>query len=105
MKEKMKQHTICSEVKFEENKIVSFEKNNRVCYSFRVLRDNVLGIHYQVGEMSDEVGFAKAEENLVFRRPYPYTLETGSRKRDKTERNYTDKELLSIATEALAHIH
>lgn len=105
MKEKMSYNEIYSEVNFEENKIISFEKNNSVEYSFRIFRDNVAGIHYQAGEIEDSAGFAKAEENLALKRPYPYTLESGTRRRNKTEKEYTDKDLLSIAHEALAHIH
>lgn len=104
MREKYTYTECCSTVYFEENKIVSFQKNDTVEYSFRVLKDGNIGIHFQVGEMDDATGYALAEENLVRNRPYPYELETGCRKRDKTERTYSDKELLSIAKEALAHI-
>ena len=104
MKEKYTYTECCSTVYFEENKIVSFQKNDVAEYSFRVLKDGKIGIHFQVGEMDDTTGYALAEENLVRNRPYPYDLETGCRKRDKTERTYSDKELFSIADKALAHI-
>lgn len=104
MKEKIQQHVIYSEVKFEENKVVSFNKNDSTRTSFRVYKNGEAGIHYQVGEMEDSAGYAKAEENLSLHRPYPYSLESGTRKRNKIEKDYTDKNLLEIANEALAHI-
>ena len=104
MKEKLQQHVIYSEVKFQENKIISFSKNNSTRTSFRVYKDGEAGIHYQVGQMEDSAGYAKAEENLYLHRPYPYSLESGKRKRNKIERDYSDKDLLSIAKEGLAHI-
>ncbi len=104
MKEKYTYTECCSTVEFQENKIVSFRKNDTVQYSFRVLKDGKVGIHYQVGEMEDETGFALAEKNLTLNRPYPYDLEIGCRERDKTERTYSDKELMSIAKESLTHI-
>ncbi len=104
MKEKLQQHMIFSNVEFEENKIKSFHKSNSTYASFRVYKNGEAGIHRQVGEISDAEGYAKAEENLCLHRPYPYTLESGKRSRNKIERDYTDKELLDIAKEALAHI-
>ena len=104
MKEKFQQHIIYSNVEFEENKIKSFHKSNNTHTSFRVYKNGEAGIHRQVGEIEDAVGFAKAEENLFLHRPYPYTLESGKRSRNKIERDYTDKELLDLAKEALAHI-
>ncbi|MBQ8799859.1 MAG: hypothetical protein IJZ55_09870 [Lachnospiraceae bacterium] len=104
MKEKFGSVNTVSTVKIEENQIVAFQKNASRTYSFRVYKDGFVGIHYQVGEMSDEAGYKRAEENLALKRPYPYPLATGNRKRDKCEHIYTDKELLDIAKEALAHI-
>lgn len=104
MKEKLQQHMIFSNVEFEENKIKSFHKSDSTCTSFRVYKNGEAGIHRQVGEISDAEGYAKAEENLCLHRPYPYTLESGKRSRNKIERDYTDKELLDIAKEALARI-
>ena len=69
MKEKLQQHVIYSEVKFQENKIVSFNKSNSTRTSFRVYKDGEAGIHYQVGQMEDAVGYKKAEENLYLHRP------------------------------------
>lgn len=104
MREKFEFQEIYSEVKIEENKIVAFNRKCVKQQSFRVQKDGVLGVHFQMGEMSDEEGFRKAEENLALGRPYPYELETGERHRDKTERVYTDKELMEFAQEALAHL-
>ena len=104
MKEKLQQHMIFSNVEFEENKIKSFHKSDSTCTSFRVYKNGEAGIHRQVGEMSDAEGYAKAEENLCLHRPYPYTLESGKRSRNKIERDYTDRYLLDLAKEALAHI-
>ncbi len=104
MKEKFTYTECCSTVEFEENKIISFHKNDSAVYSFRVLKDGKLGIHFQKGEMDDATGYALAEANLALNRPYPYELETGCRKRTKIERTYSDKELLSIAKEALSRI-
>lgn len=105
MKEKYMGTETESTVKIEENKIVSFDKNNITYYSFRVGKDGFLGVHYQEGEMSDEEGYAKAEQNLELKRPYAFELETGERHRDKTERVFSDKELMDMTREALEHIH
>ena len=104
MKEKLSYISTHSTVDFEENKIVSFQKKVAPEYSFRVYRDGFVGVHYQVGEMSDEEGYKRAEQNLALMRPYPYPLATGKRKRNKCERVLSDRELLDIAKEALAHI-
>ena len=85
MKEKLSYISTHSTVDFEENKIVSFQKKVAPEYSFRVYRDGFAGIHYQVGEMSNEEGYKRAEQNLALKRPYPYPLATGSRKRNKCE--------------------
>lgn len=105
MREKYVDEVTFSEIKYEENKLLSFNKSNSISYSFRVHRDGMVGVHYQMGEMSDEEGFALAEENLKERpRPYPFELETGKRSRDKTERQVTDKELMEIAKECMTYI-
>lgn len=105
MKEKFFDTETVSTVKIEENKIISFDKDNTAYSSFRVGRDGFLGVHYQEGEMSDEEGYAKAEQNLDLKRPYEFELETGERHRDKTERVFSDKELMDMTKEALGHIH
>lgn len=104
MKEKYTYIGTTSTVKIEENKIVSFDKNNGTTFSFRVGRDGWLGVHYQEGEMPDEEGYARAEQNLERKRPYPFELETGERSRDKTEKVFSDKELLAMAKEALGYL-
>ncbi len=104
MKEKFTYTETISTVKIEENKIVAFDKNNAATYSFRVGRDGFLGVHYQKGQMSDEEGYAKAEQNLELKRPYAFEPETGERHRDKTERVFSDKELMDMTREALEHI-
>ncbi len=101
MKEKFTYTETISTVKIEENKIVAFDKNNAATYSFRVGRDGFLGVHYQKGQMSDEEGYAKAEQNLELKRPYAFEPETGERHRDKTERVFSDKELMDMTREAL----
>ncbi len=105
MREKYLIEDIYSEIKYEENKLLSFNRNNSKSASYRVHKDGQVGVHYQVGEITDEEGYAKAEENLRERpRPYPFELETGKRSRDKTERELTDKELMDISKECMAYI-
>ena len=74
MREKFTNRDITSEVSIQESRIISFDRKDNVCYSFRVYRDGVVGIHYQEGDMSDEEGFARAENNLALNRPYPDDL-------------------------------
>lgn len=105
MREKMVREVVTSKIKYEENKLLSFHRSSEKYNSFRVYQDKNVGIHYQVGEMSDEEGFALAEENLKVRpRPYPFELESGKRNRNKTEREMADKELMDIAKECMAYI-
>lgn len=105
MKEKYVAEFTSSEVKFEENKLLSFQKRSTLTTSYRVHRDDKVGIHCQVGEISEEEGFAIAEENLKERpRPYPFELETGKRSRDKTEKQFTDRELLELAKECMEYL-
>ncbi|MDE7324886.1 MAG: hypothetical protein K2N63_01170 [Lachnospiraceae bacterium] len=104
MKEKFTYINTTSTVNMEENKIISFDKNNTAIYSFRVGKDGFLGIHYQEGEMSDEEGYARAEQNLELKRPYPFELETGERHRDKTEKVLADREVFDLAKEILEHL-
>lgn len=104
MREKFTATEIISEVRFQENKVISFDKKNSTTYSFRVLEGGFIGIHYQEGEMSDEEGYALAEKNLELKRPYKFDVETGVRHRDKTEKVLSDKELLDVAREAVRYI-
>ncbi|MDE7223175.1 MAG: hypothetical protein K2O34_05285 [Acetatifactor sp.] len=105
MKEKYTLQVNLSSVGIEENRIISFNKRNELHYSFRVQEEGCLGVHYQIGEMEDDEGYARAGQNLALKRPYPFMLETGRRSRDKTERVFTDRQLMDIAGEALEHVH
>lgn len=105
MREKYTLEEVNSEIKYEENKLLSFNRSSTKQTSYRVHDAGQVGVHYQVGEISDEEGYAKAEANLKERpRPYPFELETGKRSRDKTEREVTDKELMDIAKECMEYI-
>lgn len=104
MREKYTDIEITTVVMFRENKIESFDRKNTTEYSFRVIKDGFMGVHYQVGEMSDEEGFAKAEKKLELKRPYKFEAETGERHRDKVERMVPDKDVLKMAKEGLKHI-
>lgn len=97
--------TTTSTVGMEENQINSFDRRSQLHLSFRVQEDGWLGVYYQMGEMEDEEGYARAKQNLELKRPYPYELETGRRSRDKTERVLTDQQMLELAGEALEHVH
>lgn len=104
----MKEKYICvsqnSVVEYQESKRYNFKKSNTIEQSFRVHKDGMVGVHYQVGNMSDEEGYKLAEENLVKNRPYPFELETGVRSRNKVERELTDKELMDIADECVKYL-
>lgn len=105
MKEKYISENTSSNIKYEENKMLSFQRRNTKVVSYRIHQEGMVGIHCQVGEISDEEGFAKAQENLLERpRPYPFPLESGKRSRNMTERELTDKELLDIAEECMQYI-
>lgn len=105
MKEKMIIENVFSEVSYEESKLKSFHRQNVSRTSFRVYEDEKVGIHFQVGNISETDGFQRAEENLKLRpRPYAFELETGVRSRDKTERELTDKELMDTAEECMNYL-
>lgn len=93
-----------SEVQIEETKIKAFNKDSRTDRSYRVYDGEYAGIQYVQGSIDDEEGYKKAQDNLALKRPYKFTLETGTRHRDKTERRYTDKELMEISREALDYL-
>lgn len=97
------QFSFC-EVQIEETKIKSFNKDSRANHSYRVYDGEYAGIEYVQGIASDEESYKKAEENLSLKRPYKFSLETGVRHRDKTEQEYSDKELMDIAREAVEHL-
>ena len=103
-KEKYITTNVYSEVKIVENEIVSFNKYDKTDTSFRVYKDGFVGVHWQVGKMSDKEGFALAEKNLELKRQYPFALEGGVRELDKTERILTDEELMKKAKTELAYL-
>lgn len=104
MREKYTFRAITSSVGIGENRIDTFNKRNQLFSSFRVQEDGYLGIHFQMGKMEEEEGFARARQNLALKRPYPFTLETGRRSRDKTERVLTDQQMMEYAGEALEYV-
>ena len=61
MREKIMFEEVVSQIKYEENKLLSFHRSSTDTTSYRVYEDGKAGIHYQVGKMSDEEGFALAE--------------------------------------------
>lgn len=102
-KEKITDHGISSLVQFRENQFLSFDRNDKTEYSFRVYQDGFAGIQYRSCKTSDEEGYALAESNLALKRPYKFGQETGVRHRDKTEKCYTDKEIIQMAREILQY--
>ena len=93
-----------SGVTIEETKIKSFNRNCGTGRSFRVYDGVNAGIQYIQGKIDEEAGYRKAQDNLVLKRPYKYTPETGSRRRDKSEREYTDRELMDISRETVDYL-
>ena len=93
-----------SSLEFKESKLTSFSKESSLETSFRVYQDGKVGIYYHIGPMEDEEGYAKAAANLVRERPYPFTLETGQRARDKREKVLTDAELRSVAESCMKYL-
>jgi len=93
-----------SSLDFKESKLVSFSKESSLESSFRVYQDGKVGIYYHIGPMDDEEGYAKAAANLVRERPYPFTLETGKRARDKREKVMTDEELRATAVSCMKYL-
>ena len=92
------------EVQIEETKIKSFNKDTRTDRSYRVYDGGHAGIYFVQGKADDEECYKKAQDNLALKRPYKFTPETGSRHRDKTEREYSDKELIEIARETVGFL-
>lgn len=105
MREKITNITTITNVHFEENRTNSFVRKKFATYSFRVQSEGFLGVHYQLGEIPEEQGWAIAERNLELKRPYKFDLETGVRHRDLTERVLSDKELLELTQEVLSYIN
>ena len=94
-----------SRITFEENKPKAFEHINSVESSYRVYENDKVGIFYSIGEIDDEEGFARAQADPERARPYPFTPESGGvRKRDKSECEFTDRELLATAEEYMKYL-
>ena len=91
-------------VEIEESKIKSYNKENRTNRSFRVYDGEYAGIQFYQGEIDEDKGYKQAQDNLILKRDYKFKLETGSRHRDKTEREYSDKEFMEIAREAVSYL-
>ncbi len=105
MKEKYIFEGKISSVSYRNNELFSFDRNNYQFASYRVYQNGQVGIYYQKGSISDEEGFARAKENLLIRpRPYPFEPESGKRRRDKTEKIFTDKELMELAKECMQYV-
>ncbi len=103
-REKISSHYTFCEVQIEESKIKAFNKDSRTNNSFRVYDGEYAGIQYIQGGNDDEAGFKKAADNLSIKRPYKFTLETGRRSRDKTERDYTDGDVMDIAKQSVEYL-
>lgn len=103
-KEKYTTTNIEAEVHIVENEIVSFNKFDKTTTSFRVYDNGFVGVHYQLGKMSDKEGYALAEKNLELKRQYPFDLENGVRELDKTEKLLTDEQLMKKAKAELTYL-
>lgn len=105
MREKYVAEDVTTEITYEENKLKAFSRRINMETSYRIHQGGYVGIHHQIGEITDDEGYDKAKDNLTERpRPYPFELETGKRSRDKTEKLITDKELLDTAKECMQYI-
>ena len=103
-REKLSSSFIYREVQIEETKLKGFNKDSRVNTSYRVYDGEYAGVQFIQGNTPEEEGYKAAEANLSLKRPYGYPLETGSRHRDKTEAEYSDKELMDISREAIEYL-
>ncbi|MBR6044432.1 MAG: hypothetical protein IKP47_02235 [Ruminococcus sp.] len=103
-KEKITSHYKYSEIHIEETRFKAFNKDTRSEYSFRVYDGGYAGIQLIQGSIGEAEGFRLAENNLALRRPYKFTPETGSRHRDQSEVEYSDKELMDIARQTLDYL-
>lgn len=92
------------EAQIEETKIKAFNKDNRTNTSFRVYDGESAGVQFVQGKIDPEEGYRQAQDNLTLKRPYKFSLESGTRRRDKTEREYSEKELMEITREALSYL-
>lgn len=104
MKEKYIQHNINSNITIQESKIYSYNKIDNIATSHRIHRDGYVGAYFHEGICEDEYAYTEAEKRLELKRPYPFELETGVRKRNKVEQILTEKELMELARECLTVI-
>lgn len=104
MREKYYRQDEFIEVCYEESVKKSINRTVKLQSSHRVHKDGVVGVHYNVGAISDSEGYKRAEKNLSRMRPYPFELESGVRHRDKTECKYTNKEIVEISEECMAYL-
>lgn len=104
MKELLRRVSENVHIEYEENVKKSIAKQVVIESSFRVYRDGLVGIHYNVGEISEEEGFRRAEANLKRKRPYPFEPKPGTRHRDLSQHEYTDEELVDIANRCMEYL-
>ena len=105
MREKVSVIYTDSRIEYQENKLKAFQRTSTQSTSYRVYEADKVGIYCHIGQCGDEEGYEKAKENLLERaRPYPFEIESGVRKRDMTERELTDKELMNTAKECMDYL-
>ena len=104
LKEKIASVSTVRDIRIEETRIKSFDKKSFRNSSFRVYDGGYAGVQYFQGNVNEDESYKKAEDNLSLKRPYKFSLETGSRHRDKTEQEYSDRELMDIARETVEHL-
>lgn len=100
------QREVCENIliEYEENAKKIVTKQVSIENSFRVYRDGMVGIHYNVGDIPEEEGFAKAEAKLQRERPYPFVPEPGTRHRDLSQHEFTEEELVDIADRCMEYL-
>lgn len=104
MREKYSSRNESITIQYIENKKNSVSRQVQLNDSFRVHKNGKVGVLYTTGNLTDEEGYRRAEENLVRERPYPFELETGVRHRDKTEQKLTGTELAEIAQDGMDYL-
>lgn len=103
-REKVMRKETTTKISYVEGKMEDFFKMNRTICSYRVYKDGCVGIYCQNGEIEDNLGYEKAKANLVRERKYPYEMETGTRTRNKVEKEVTDRELKALAEEGMDYL-
>lgn len=105
MREKVSMIYTDSRIEYLESKLKAFQRTSTQSTSYRVYEEEKVGIYCHIGQCEDEEGYEKAKENLLERaRPYPFEIESGVRKRDMTERELTDKELMNTAKDCMDYL-